>query len=83
MLLYKSTANDSGCDREMSDRGQSTAAADQAARDNRSDQLNPNNPNYQGGTTSYTGTGTRADLNNHGNQLNPNNPEFGGGSARK
>ena len=67
----------------MSDRAQSTAAADQAARDNRSDQLNPNNPKYQGGTTDYKGEGGKADLDNHANQLNPNNPEFGGGSAKK
>ena len=66
----------------MSDKTQSTAAADQAARDNRSDQLNPNNPKYQGGTTKYTGEGTKADLDNHGDQLNPTSDKYGGGKKK-
>ena len=49
-----------------------------ADRDNRANQLNPNNAEYREGTSSYTGTGTPADLDNHANQLNPNNPEHKG-----
>ena len=49
---------------------------DKAARDNHSNQCNPNNANYQGYNSAYQGTGTRADLNNHGNQMNPNNSAY-------
>ncbi len=55
--------------------------ATKADNDNRSNQLNPNNPAYDGGTTHYKGSGDKADLDNHANQLNPNNPSSGGGGA--
>ena len=63
-----------------SQRGYS-GTGDKADLDNHSNQLNPNNPNYGGGTTKYTGTGTKADLDNHANQLNPNNPRYQGGEG--
>ena len=66
----------------MSDKAQSTAAAEKAARDNRSDQFNPNNPKHQGATTKYTGKGTKADLDNHAKQLNPTSDEYGGGKKK-
>ena len=66
----------------MSDKAQSTAAAEKAARDNRSDQFNPNNPKHQGATTKYTGEGTKADLDNHAKQLNPTSEEYGGGKKK-
>lgn len=55
----------------MSGRGQS-----QANNDNKSGQCNPNNPEYKGYTSGYSGTGTKADRDNHGNQLNPNNERY-------
>ena len=45
----------------MSGRGQS-----QANNDNKSGQCNPNNPEYKGYTSGYSGTGTKADLDYHG-----------------
>ena len=55
---------------------------DKAAKDNRSDQCNPNNPKYEGHESKYSGTGDKADKDNHGNQLNPNNKEYGGGQKK-
>ena len=54
----------------------------QADRDNRANELNPNNPEFRGGSSKYGGDGTQADRDNHSDQLNPNNPEFGGGSKK-
>jgi len=51
----------------------STSAADKAANDNKSNQCNPNNSEYRGHESGYSGTGTKADLDNHSTQLNPNN----------
>ena len=56
---------------------------DQPGRDNRSDQLNPNNPEFRGGTTKYTGTGDKADLGNHADQKNPNNPKYPAADGEK
>ena len=58
------------------------SGGDQPGRDNRANQLNPNNPEFGGGTTKFTGTGDKSDLNNHANQLNPNHPEFKGGEKK-
>ena len=49
---------------------------DKAGRDNRANQLNPNNPRY-------AGTADKASLNNRANQLNPNNPRYAGGKSDK
>ena len=50
---------------------------DQSAKDNRTNQCNPNHEESgPGHTAGYQGTGTKADLNNHSNQLNPNNEEY-------
>ena len=70
-----------------SSRGYS-GTGDRADLNNHSNQLNPNHPEYRGGSTSYPGTGTKADLDNHANQLNPNNPRYqgsggGGGGSKK
>ena len=51
--------------------------------DNRSNQLNPNNENYQGGDDEYDDEDyeySQADLDNHANQLNPNHDEYRGSS---
>ena len=45
-------------------------------KDNRANQLNPNNPRY-------AGTADKASLNNRSNQLNPNNPRYAGGKSDK
>ena len=58
-----------------------SGTGDKPDLDNHSNQLNPNHPEYRGGTTKYTGTGTKADLDNHANQLNPNNPRYQGGAG--
>ena len=55
----------------------------QAALNNHANQCNPNNSNYQGHTSSYTGTGTPADLNNHANQGNPNSDAFASSRGEK
>ena len=49
---------------------------DKAGRDNRSNQLNPNNPRY-------AGAADKAGLDNRSNQLNPNNPRYAGKSDKK
>ena len=69
----------------MSSGGGYSGTGDKADLDNRSNQLNPNHPEYRGGTTKYTGIGDnlKADLDNRSNQKNPNNPEYGGGSGTK
>ena len=54
----------------------STEGKIKADLDNHANQCNPNNPNYQGHTSGYSGTATKADLDNHANQLNPNNSKF-------
>uniref|UniRef100_A0A915JTA4 Uncharacterized protein n=1 Tax=Romanomermis culicivorax TaxID=13658 RepID=A0A915JTA4_ROMCU len=51
-----------------------------SANDNKSNQCNPNNANYQGHNSHYSGTGTKSDLNNHSNQMNPTHGQYGGGS---
>lgn len=43
---------------------------------NHANQCNPNNSNYQGHSSSYSGSGTRSDFNNHSNQMNPNNSAY-------
>jgi len=48
---------------------------DQPAKDNRSDQLNPNNPKHQGGTTAYTGAKDKPTMDNKATVGNPNNPK--------
>ena len=74
--------------------GRYTGTGTKPDLDNHANQLNPNNAEYGGGTTSYTGTGTKAksgggtpaytgtgtkaDLDNHANQLNPNHSEYKG-----
>ncbi|CAL7938642.1 unnamed protein product [Xylocopa violacea] len=50
---------------------------DKAARDNRSNQQNPNHEKSGPGRDSgYRGAGGKADLDNHSNQLNPNHPQY-------
>ena len=48
---------------------------------NHANQLNPNHPEFRGGTTKYTGTGDKADLDNHADQKNPNNPKHPAAAA--
>ena len=51
------------------------------AQDNRSNQLNPNNSNYQGGSNRHTGNESsfgKAAADNRSNQMNPNNPNYQG-----
>ena len=48
---------------------------DQPAKDNRSDQLNPNNPKHEGGTTAYTGAKDKPTMDNKATVGNPNNPK--------
>ena len=72
----------------MSSGGGYSGTGDKADLDNCSNQLNPNHPEYRGGSTNYTGTiyagtGDKAELDNRSNQKNPNNPEYGGGSGTK
>lgn len=55
----------------------------QAELDNYANQLNPNNPNYQGGRSNYGGSGTKADLDNHSRQLNPQDAaKYSGGQGQ-
>ena len=65
----------------MSSGGGYSGTGDKADLDNRSNQLNPNHPEYSGGFTNYTGTGDKAELDNHSNQKNPN--MYAGGSGTK
>ena len=69
----------------MSDQKGTGAQGDgkQADRDNHANQLNPEHPEYKGGSSKYPGAGTKADLDNHSNQKNPNHSEYGGGSKPK
>ena len=60
----------------------STIPANNAANDNKSNQCNPNNAEYRGHQSGYTGTGDTADLNNHANQLNPNNSRYQAGGTK-
>mmetsp|Transcript_40949 Transcript_40949/g.89213 ORF Transcript_40949/g.89213 Transcript_40949/m.89213 type:complete len:96 (-) Transcript_40949:220-507(-) len=57
------------------DQGQSYDAAGRAAHDNRSNQLNPNNPAY-GSSRSGVPFPPRGNDNNRANQMNPNNPAY-------
>ena len=50
---------------------------------NHTNQCNPNNSNYQGYTSSYTGSGTRSDVNNHSNQMNPNTSSYSASRGEK
>ena len=53
----------------------------QKAMDNRSNQLNPNNANYQGGQNRHTTSldqAQKAALDNRAKQLNPNNWRYQG-----
>ncbi|KAF0290721.1 hypothetical protein FJT64_011107 [Amphibalanus amphitrite] len=53
----------------------------QQATDNRSNQLNPNNPTYQGGANRHTGNADsfgKSAADNRSNQMNPNNPSYQG-----
>lgn len=54
----------------------SQGSSSTADNDNKSNQCNPNNTQYSGHQSGYTGTGDQPDLNNHSNQLNPNNTNF-------
>ncbi len=49
---------------------------DKASKDNRSQQCNPNSDKYQGYSSAYSGTGTKADLDSHSQQMNPNHPTY-------
>ena len=55
---------------------QLTCAATQSPNDNRSDQMNPNNPAYTGSRG-----GSDGHDDNHANQLNPNNPGSSSGQS--
>ncbi|KYN01940.1 hypothetical protein ALC62_07243 [Cyphomyrmex costatus] len=51
---------------------------DSKARDNRTNQCNPNHkPTGPGHKAGYQGSGTKADLDNHSQQLDPKNPKYG------
>lgn len=60
----------------MSSGGKYTGDTSKANLDNHGEQCNPNNPKYQGYSSTYSGDTSKANLDNHGNQLNPNNPNF-------
>lgn len=51
---------------------------DQAGRDNRGNQFNPNNERYQGGHTYFTGPRDKPVMDNKAQQQNPNNPNYHG-----